>query len=240
MALPQNIRSQNEISIAGMNKLETFASRDELFSAAADMVATRLRTAVAQTGTASFAGAGGGTPKPVYTLLAQDQTVPWDKVQVTLTDERICPPTAGADNATMMKQALLQGPAARAQFVPLEGPDALDAFPPNLSSVLLGMGTDGHFASIFPDGDGMAEAMNTSARLITTTPDPLPPEAPFSRWTLSFDALSRADEILLLITGEEKRAVLKRAAADRPVHSILPVRALLQNDTLPLRILWAA
>ncbi len=222
-----------------MSKVETFDSREALYDAAAHAIADRLRQDVTEQGAALFAGSGGSTPGPIYERLSADVTVPWEKVTVTLTDERRCAEEDGARNTDLIRRTLLKGVGRHATFAPLDGPDTLSHLPSRWSSVLLGMGTDGHFASIFPAGDGMAEALTTPARVIGTTPDPLPPEAPFSRFTLSLSSLKQSAHLLLTITGQEKKGVLDRAKGDGHVHSMLPIRALLDDETLPLRIFWA-
>lgn len=89
-------------------KIEAFATREALYDAAASVVASALTDAVAKRGQAGFAATGGSTPAPVYDRLAT-MTVPWDKVTVTLTDERFVPPSDPSSNEGLVRRHLLQG-----------------------------------------------------------------------------------------------------------------------------------
>ena len=145
-----------------MPEIETFPTAAAWASACADRLTDTLAAAVAETGKAVFAGAGGSTPSPVYRLMGA-ATLDWSKVAVTLVDERYVPETSPDSNAALMKRTLLTGPAAAARFVPLYTPEvtvdraaivaahALAAEGGRLDAVLLGMGEDGHICSMFPE-----------------------------------------------------------------------------------------
>ncbi|WOI53055.1 6-phosphogluconolactonase [Parvularcula sp. LCG005] len=223
-----------------MNKIEIYETRDALFEETARSIAQSLTEAIKTRGEAVFVGSGGSTPKPVYQNLTADETVPWEKVTVTLTDERRAPPSANVDNASMVKECLITGHSRFATFVGLDDQQSLSDVPARFASVLMGMGGDGHFASIFPHSEGSEAALKGEGGVILpVTPDPLPEGAPYPRWTLSKPALCNTDSMILLITGEDKKAVLEQAMEDGPVLD-LPIRALLRDENLPLRILWAA
>ena len=112
--------------------------------------------------------------------------------------------------------------------------------PGDFDAVLLGMGADGHIASLFPGAANLAQGMAPGSGIdaLATVPDPLPPEAPFARISLTLPRLLRAREIHLVVTGEEKRAVLQRAL--REPQGGLPVCGLLQAPSPPpIRIHWS-
>jgi 6-phosphogluconolactonase len=167
---------------------------------------------------------GGATPRAILHDLAA-RPIDWSGVTVMLTDERIVPPGHPASNQSMLEDILgMSG----AQFRLLEH----GAIVPELALVWLGMGTDGHIASLFPQMD--AEEL-PGPRVIRTVPDPLPREAPFPRLSLNLEALASADEVILVVRGEEKRAVLEAALHGAPE---LPVAQLAAK--VPIRIYWSA
>ncbi|GGY45667.1 6-phosphogluconolactonase [Parvularcula lutaonensis] len=219
-----------------MSDFREFASRDALYEEAASRIASALTAAVSEHGKGHAALAGGSTPKPIYERMGRDGTVPWDKVVLTLTDERMAPPGDPASNEAMIRKALEGGPGENATLVPLfEETDGL----PDQDIILLGMGTDGHFASLFPGAKELAEGLADKAPpVLKVVPDPLPAHAPFPRLSLSLPAILSAGEIIIAITGEEKRSVLDRAREDGPVEE-LPVRALLRSDHPNITFFWA-
>lgn len=222
-----------------MSNFTEFASKDDLARGVAAEIAASLSEAVQAKGSASFVASGGGTPKPALDLLAINENVPWAKVSITLSDERIAPAEADVSNAEMLRTHLLKDAASGASFIPLETVNSLDSLTLPFDVVLLGMGGDGHFASIFPQGEGMTEACaNDAPVLVETTPSPLPPEAPYPRLSLSHRAIISAHKILLMVSGESKKHVLDLAMSDAP-EGDLPIRKLVQNTSLPLQIFWA-
>lgn len=227
-----------------MPKIEAFPSREALYDAAASAIANGLTTAVAAHGKAGFAATGGTTPAPVYDRLA-NLTVPWDKVVVTLSDDRFVPPDHAGSNEGLVRRHLLVGDAAKAAFAPLyfEGLDheasarkaeegVAQALP--FGVVLLGVGADGHFASLFPGNPVLEVGLDPQAdRLVVAAPKGEPaPDLP--RISLTFQALIQSSLIVLLVTGEAKRALL-----EGPVDPGLPIASILKQDRAPVRILWA-
>lgn len=164
---------------------------------------------------------GGSTPFPVLTELAK-APLDWQRISVWPGDDRIVPENHEASNVGRIR-ALLE--PAGAQIVPL----AEGAKPPHFALAWLGMGGDGHIASLFPNTDPRADDPQTVHRL---TPNPLPPEAPFDRLSLTIPALLDSDALLFVIRGEEKRALFEAAANgqnDLPVARLL--RAARQGVT---------
>jgi len=225
-------------------RIEAFPTREALYDAAASVVASALTEAVAERGQAGFAATGGSTPAPVYDRLAT-MTVPWDKVVVTLTDERFVPPSDPSSNEGLVRRHLLHGKAVKAGFAPLffDGvaqdevaakaePGVAEALP--FGVTLLGVGPDGHFASLFPGNPKLAEGLDpASERTVIAVPAGQPaPDLP--RISLTFQALIQSSLIVLLITGGAKKTLL-----EGPVDPALPIAAILNQDRAPVRILWA-
>ena len=156
---------------------------------------------------------GGSTPFPILAELAH-APLDWSRIAVWPGDDRIVEESHPASNVGRIR-ALLEPAGAR--IVPL----AEDASPPHFALVWLGMGGDGHVASLFPNTDPRAD---DPLRLRRLTPDPLPPEAPFDRLSLTIPALLDSDALLFVIRGADKRALFEDAAAganDLPVARLL-------------------
>jgi 6-phosphogluconolactonase len=180
---------------------------------------------VLATGATMLALPGGRTPQPILGRLIA--SVPdWSGITVMLTDERITPPGHPASNQAMLNVAL---GATGARIVPL----VENASVPRCDLIWLGMGEDGHVASLFP---AMAIQDLLGARVIRTLPDPLPSEAPFSRLSLNWQALSEAHETLLVVRGTAKRTLLDQVLAGRPD---LPVSRLIREARGPVTIYWS-
>ncbi|MEC3910738.1 6-phosphogluconolactonase [Sphingobium sp. CR2-8] len=216
--------------------------------AAADIaarIAAILSDAIRARGVATIALSGGRSPRPVLETLAEVD-LDWSKVVVTLVDERWVDPASADSNERLVRESLLQGAAAQARFVPMKN-DAADAYagqaaaeaifadlPWPLDIILLGMGDDGHTASLFPEGAELAEGLATKALTIAATP----PVAPHQRLSLTAHAILQSRHIFLQIGGAAKKAVYDRALAGGAVED-LPIRlALLQQD-VPVEI-WIA
>jgi 6-phosphogluconolactonase len=223
----------------------TFAGKDELALALADTVAEQLKAGLAARGAAVLAVSGGSTPARFFAALAQRADIGWNMVTVTLVDERWVDETSERSNARLVNANLLQGPAAKARFVPLyQGGDAptpdaivrasarIEALGP-IDVAILGMGNDGHTASFFPGGDTLAEALTTNAPVLAIRA----PGAGEPRVTLSLRRLLAADNVYLHIEGEEKAGVLDQALGEGSDQE-MPVRAVLHQDQKPVTIFW--
>ena len=223
-----------------MAKIEHFETRDALFAEATRAIARALRDAAeGEDRRASLACSGGSSPVPLYEALAGDSTIPWERVTVTLADERDAPDGDSARNDALVRKTLLRGAARGADFVPLVGTERLPSEALPLTAAVMGMGLDGHTASWFPGCQGLTEALEGGERdVVRTIPDPLPESGPFERLTLTRAALTNAKLLVLLVTGPEKRAVLDEAMRHGQVEA-LPVRALLHAREANLRVLYA-
>lgn len=202
--------------------------------ALADRVAALLAGAIAARGRATIALPGGTTPAAFLTALGA-RDLDWERVAVTLTDERWVAPSSPRSNAKLLGETLFRGPAAAALFVPLRGDgpepgDGLSALTTALMQNLLpldvavmGMGEDGHTASLFPGADHLTAALAEGAPPALTI---RAPGAAEPRITLTA-AVLRPARRFLLIAGADKAATLARALApgaveDMPVRAILP------------------
>ncbi len=156
---------------------------------------------------------GGSTPFPILAALARAD-LDFSRIEVWPGDDRIVAENHAASNVGRIRSLL--GPVG-ARIVPL----IERAVPPHFALVWLGMGDDGHIASLFPSSDPHANDPVLVRRL---TPDPLPPEAPFDRISLTIPALVDCDELLLVLRGPDKRAIFEAAARranDLPIARLL-------------------
>ncbi|WP_183324472.1 6-phosphogluconolactonase [Halomonas cerina] len=216
--------------------------REQLAHQLAEAVAEALRADLAVQDKALLVVSGGSTPVPFFDALAAHD-LPWGRIQVTLADERWVNEQADDSNARLVREHLLQGPATEATFVPLTTADAtpeqgaaevgerLERLAWPASVVILGMGGDGHTASLFPDSRELDLALATDEPVVAVRT----PSKPQPRITLSAERLHRARRHFLHISGEDKRAVLARALAGDGSRE-LPIRAFL---ACPLGIYWA-
>lgn len=178
----------------------------------ADWLEQRLARALAG-GPAAICLPGGSTPFPILAELAR-RPIAWPRLAIWPGDERLVPSGHPASNFDRI--AATFGPLG-AQCAPL----AEHALPPHFALTWLGMGADGHVASLFPSGDPGVDAGRAVIRL---TPRPLPPEAPYERLSLTIPALLDCDEVLFVIRGAEKRGLFEAAAQganDLPVARLL-------------------
>lgn len=207
---------------------------EAVYQALADDLVNQLR--------ALLVVSGGSTPVPFFKALAQ-KPLEWARVDITLADERWVDEQSSDSNAKLVRENLLQGPAAAANFVPLtsdagtpeEGVAAVAEATAGLawpaSVVILGMGGDGHTASLFPDSQELGLALSTDEPLVAVRT----PSQPQPRITFSADRLHQAKRHILHITGDDKRTVLANAMGGDDVRT-LPIRAFL---SCPLAIYWA-
>jgi 6-phosphogluconolactonase len=202
----------------------TYPDRDTLARSLAELVAAQLRAAQGSHRGATLAVPGGATPGAFLRSLGEAD-LDWAGVAVLPTDERLVAPGDRRENARLLREALLVGPASAARLVPLTGEDAaaaVEALLP-IDVLVLGMGADLHTASLFPGAPGLAEALAPDAPALVEL---APPTEPERRVSLSARALRGAGVIHLLIAGREKAAALHRALEDGPVADA-PVRAVL-------------
>ena len=209
---------------------KSFESKAALQAAAANFIADALRDAIARREAAVFMGSGGTTPGPIYEALSEAD-LDWAKVHVGLCDERWVDADHPASNAALIQRTLLQGKAARAEFTPmkLKGDDpfaAVDALnelyldASFTDIMLLGMGPDAHTLSWFKGGRGYEDAVSADSTAIVAALEAVQSDVTgpnLLRMTLTQPCVAFARNVLLLITGAEKRQVFETAADDAPV-----------------------
>ena len=223
-----------------------YDSVDELADAVAGDVGFIVESALDARGACLLALPGGKTPRPVFAKLAAAK-LDWRKVTIIPTDDRLVPMQDERSNVRAIAQAFLP---TGARVIPIAAEiddyrlagNSADArlqdlaWPPDLC--WLGMGEDGHTASIFA-GPDLADALDApkARRAVGVMPDPMPDEAPVPRVTLTRAAILSARTILITITGAEKRELLEGAIADGQ-SSKLPIGRVLAEAEQPIDIHW--
>jgi 6-phosphogluconolactonase len=205
-----------------------FRDPTALAGALAGRVADALADHLRDRETATLAVSGGSTPMTLFGVLSH-AALPWARIRVTLVDERDVPADHPRSNAGLVRRHLLQHAAAAARFVAIE--ELGDADLP-LAVAVLGMGLDGHTASLFPGADRLAAALAGPHVYETLTA----PDAPEPRVTLTLPVINQAGYVALHIEGEAKRATLRAAQRPGPVEDC-PVRGLLARQPAP-EIFW--
>ena len=220
----------------------TFKNPALLAEGLATKVAGQLNQAIAEQGIATLVVSGGRSPVAFFESLVK-QPLDWSKVVVSLADERWVPVEHADSNAGLLKKHLLQGPAAKARFVglynaaatveraALEADQGLAELPP-IDVLILGMGDDGHTASLFPNSPNLSEALqlDNSRRCWAM----LAPTVPHQRLSMSRSLLASAKHKVLSIQGQSKLNTLNEALGGTDVAA-LPIRAFLQPT---LEIYW--
>lgn len=221
-----------------MIRMHEFANAEAQAEALADAVAGALSgTLAARTAgrRVTLAVSGGTSPRRFLTRLAS-RAVDWTRLDLTLVDDRWVGPDDADSNQRLVRETLLQGPAAAARFLPLVEP-ALDARAgaealnragvPALPDVaVLGMGEDGHTASLFADAPEWPAVLSTPARFVAVHPG----AAPHARISLSLQALLAIDHLFLQIGQGAKRAVLERARSEPGDNAISKLIANRSQD----------
>ncbi|SFP39659.1 6-phosphogluconolactonase [Sphingomonas rubra] len=220
----------------------------ELADAVAGDIQFVIESALDARGSAVIALAGGKTPFPAYEKLAKAK-LDWKKVTIIPGDERIVPLGDKLSNVTALAKIFLPKGARVMPIVPEATADykaagrSADALMQDLhwplDFCLLGVGSDGHTASIFPGVD-YDEALNgpKERRALGVMPESLPPEAPVARVTLSRAAIASSKALMIAVTGDAKRKLLEQAIEQGP-SSPYPIGRVLADVELPIDIHWA-
>lgn len=221
---------------------------EEMAGAVAGDIGFIIESAIDARGAAVIALAGGKTPLPIYEKLAKAK-IDWKRVTIIPGDDRLVPLGDPLSNVTAIGKVFIPKGARVIPLISEKAEDykaagrAADARLQDLhwplDLCLLGVGADGHAASIFP-GPDYDEALNgpTERRALGVMPDPLPPEAPVARVTLSRAAMTSARALMIAITGDAKRQVLEAAIEQGP-SSAYPVGRILADVELPVDVHWA-
>lgn len=223
-----------------------FATGTQCAQSLAAGVGAVLREGLQVRGRASLVVSGGRTPMPFLNRLGSQQ-LDWSHVTVCLADDRWVPAEHPDSNEGLVRRHLLRGAAAAARLVPLVDASAtpeaqrasveraLAAAPRPFDVVVLGMGDDGHTASLFPGAPGTAAALDL--RRPEQVALVVPAAAPHRRISLTLRALLDARAVMILIQGEAKRAAIEKAAGSDPVQ--YPIAAFLQQQTVPVHVYYS-
>ncbi len=197
-----------------MTELVVASEPGELVRQAAQWLALEVSRAIAERGSCALCLAGGRTPEPVYRELASESSIAWDRVDVYFSDERAVPPDHPDSNYRMVHLALLSRvpiPPARVHRMEAERPDREAAardyersLPLRLDVLLLGMGPDGHTASLFPGSPVLDERRRLVVPVVGAKP-------PAERLTITPPVIEAARQVAVIATGEDKAAMVARA-----------------------------
>ncbi len=223
----------------------TFDSREAASTALANHIAGSIRIAIEGSGNALLVVSGGTSPLATFQALRQ-KPLPWRKVTLIPSDERLVPVDHKDSNEGMIRRELMQEGAVEATFFSLAGeglPDderlsqlnsQLGSLRKPLDIVVLGLGDDGHTASLFPNSPDIDIALRSSDNCIIQHP----PHLDKARLSLTPSFLLDAKEIILLFFGDQKRTVYDRAKLDGAVGE-LPLRFALNQQSVPVTTYWA-
>ena len=214
--------------------------------ALADAVAKHLSERLLIAPRASLVVSGGSTPLPFFEAL-REKPLDWARIDVLLADERWVSEDDNDSNTRLVRESLLQGPASEARYLSLKQPGdtpadglaaaetALEELHLPLDVLILGMGNDGHTASLFPDAPELDQALDTESTAIVAPMTP--PSQPQKRITLTLRALSRAGFTALHLKGDDKLKTLQGACSDIENIREMPIRAFLKPG---LQVYWSA
>ncbi|QMT61308.1 6-phosphogluconolactonase [Legionella sp. PC997] len=222
-------------------QLRSFSEASILTEDLVEQIKGILRYAVEQRGHAYLVVSGGKTPIDLFKALSKTD-LPWDKITITLTDERCVPAHDSDRNDRLVRNFLLQHQAAKAHFLSLYNEDCtleqtqqIIASLPTFDAVILGMGEDGHVASLFPCSDELGMGLDDNAAAVLRIS---PKTAPHQRISLSKKRLLNSRVIFLHLLGQKKLTVLHQAMAEHD-SMVMPVSAFLNNFDANVQVLYA-
>lgn len=222
-----------------------FDNNQQLTDVLCERVATILTDAVAERGEATLVVSGGRTPKPLFEKLSRT-SLPWSKVTILLADERWVLPDSDDSNDKLIKTTLLKNKAAQARYVGLFtahqsaksaelSQSQLIGALPTFDAVILGMGADGHTASLFPCCDELDVGMTGAQAVVATQPK----SAPYERLSLTRQRLLDSRHVFFHITGDDKWTVLDAAMTHHDPKRY-PVSDFVHGSPVPTEVFYAA
>lgn len=224
-----------------------FSSIESLASALAARVAGDLAFGIESCGHASLMVSGGQTPIHFFSALAR-VSLDWRRVTIGLVDERWVAADHEDSNERLVREALLTRHAAAATFIPMKNAaisavtgqraceDAIAGLPRPFDVVVLGMGSDGHTASLFPKAPQLVAALDRARPALTIATDPV--TAPHERMSLTLRGLLGSRRVVLMLSGPAKWQVYQRARL-LGSHAEYPVRAVLDQTEVPVDVYWS-
>jgi len=224
-----------------------FDSQSTLVAAITGRIANALDVAVKTRGYASLAVSGGTTPVPMFAALSRVD-LDWHKIVISLVDERWVPVSEKDSNENLVRTYLLKKKAAAAAFIGMktaavtasagekECAERLKHIPMPYDIMVLGMGGDGHTASLFPGAEKLPAAVDMASG--RTCMAVAPAAAAHERMTLTLPAILSSREIIVHISGAEKQKVYEQAISEGPPEE-MPIRYVLRQEKIPVTVFWA-
>ncbi len=229
-----------------------FENREQLFAELCKACRNHLQRSLMENELTSLLVSGGSSPAPLYESLSKTD-LDWQRIHVALVDERWVDKDHQASNEALILRTLLINNALKAPFTGMKNSASSAAegqpetekqyqkLPKPFSVTLLGMGSDGHTASLFPHAEGLEQALDENNPQLTAAIKAKQSEVTGTnteRLTLTLTGLLQSERLILLITGDEKLSVFRKAMTDGPVED-MPIRALLRQTKVPFELYWA-
>ncbi|MBQ4833294.1 6-phosphogluconolactonase [Pseudoalteromonas sp. MMG010] len=227
-----------------------FENKAQLTEELSSTLAQSLRNGISQDGRAVLMVSGGSSPAPAYKHLST-LDLDWQHIDVAMVDERWVEPNHEKSNEAFIKSTLLQNYGAKANFITMkntadtasagaaECERAYQQLKTCSDVTILGMGPDGHTASLFPNAQGLAHGLTTTDRVCAINAIQSDVTGSITeRMTLTLNAIANSKVVKLLISGEEKLTVYKQAKAGGEVND-MPLRAVLNHPTINIEVYWA-
>ena len=202
--------------------LREFATRQKAAASLAQRIKQALLFELERSERATLVLSGGSSPVECFRILSTIG-LPWHRIDVTLSDERNVPATHAASNEKLLRENLIRSKASGATFTPLQ--EGIGRLLPSACS-LIGMGEDGHFASLFPDSPELATGLAGDTDVVSVTT----PSSPYSRTSMTLRSITTTRALCLLVFGEIKREVLKSPQTYAINHLL---------EAMPVEAFWA-
>lgn len=230
-----------------------FEQRSHLFTTLAAECQDMLSEAVSKHGSSTIFVSGGSTPAPLFEALSRME-IAWKKVKIALVDERWVDLDHSASNEALIRKTLLINQAKAAAFTGMktsantaakglsETETTYSNLPKPFTFAILGMGNDGHTASLFPSADGLTNAIKLESDHLCAAIKAKPSTVTGTnteRMTMTLSGLLKCDRLIVLITGEDKLEVFDRAMRLGKADPSLPISIILHQDKVPVELYWA-
>lgn len=229
-----------------------FEQRSHLLTALVAECQDLIAEGISKHGKATLLVSGGTTPAPLYEALSKTNLA-WNKVHIALVDERWVDQTHAASNEALIRRSLLINNAKVAHFTGMktvaeraaDGQAEAEAnyqnLPQPFTVAIIGMGNDGHTASLFPHAKGLKQALSADNSQLTaaiTAQQSAVTGPNTERMTLTLNGLMKTERLILLMTGEDKLAIFDMAMKPGPIEE-MPIRAILHQEQVPVELYWA-